>query len=122
MFLLTDAPEEHLFIIVVATVIQFISFWIAIKTWRSNRSNYQKVLATLLLCIPFIGIVFYGLAFNQPPVQPLERQNRSTRTSGLWGWGRYSSERQNLIELESRFLEENRKKKFNKQTDEQETD
>ena len=60
--------------------------------WRSGHSIYLKLVVSAIAVIPVVGPMLYMFVMDTTPPQPFEQQNRISRDSNLWGWGRYANE------------------------------
>lgn len=60
-------------------LIEFVSIYIAIGLWRSEKSRKYKALLTLILFLPIFGPVFYFFVTDIPPSLPIDKQNRAHR-------------------------------------------
>ena len=65
------------------------------RLWRKQESIEKKLLWTLIIVIPVIGLVLYLAFFKVPSVLPLHRQNKDR--AGPYGTGRQNEFRPQKI-------------------------
>ena len=58
--------------------------------WKNEKYLIFKITITVITVLPFVGPVLYLFVTDRTQEQSLSHQNRSSRTSNLWGWGRYT--------------------------------
>ena len=75
----------HWVIFIVLGLLELVALWVMIKLWRQKRRSWvTKLLWSIVLLIPFLGLIFYGFLTTNPDSQYDHTEDRIGATGGAF--------------------------------------